>query len=44
MAGAEEEEDYMGDLSQFLPPESSQPSSKKVLLLFIHSLHLINSH
>ncbi|KAK4404931.1 hypothetical protein Sango_0861700 [Sesamum angolense] len=28
MAGAEEEEDYMGDLSQFLPPEVSQSSAK----------------
>ncbi|XP_020549196.1 G patch domain-containing protein 11 isoform X2 [Sesamum indicum] len=27
MAGAEEEDDYMGDLSQFLPPEVSQSSS-----------------
>ncbi|KAL0359451.1 UNVERIFIED_CONTAM: hypothetical protein Sangu_0794500 [Sesamum angustifolium] len=29
MAGAEEEDDYMGDLSQFLPPEVSQSSASK---------------
>ncbi|KAL8456435.1 hypothetical protein ACS0TY_034587 [Phlomoides rotata] len=29
MAGAEEDDDYMGDLSQFIPPEASQSSSKK---------------
>ncbi|GFQ05447.1 g patch domain-containing protein 11 [Phtheirospermum japonicum] len=29
MAGGEEDDDYMGDLSQFLPPEVSQASSKK---------------
>ncbi|PIN13215.1 putative RNA binding protein [Handroanthus impetiginosus] len=29
MAGGEEQEDYMGDLSQFLPPEVSQSSDKK---------------
>lgn len=43
--GEGEEEDYMGDLSQFLPPElsdTSNSSSKKVgffiLLLFLFSL------
>lgn len=33
---AEEEDDYMGDLSRFLPEEVSQSSSTKVCLQFIN--------
>lgn len=38
MAG-EEEEDYMGDVSQFLPPEIPQSSSKQVKFsIFVHDV------